>query len=61
MRAQRAPEAFRRGIRSTYVKGLDTPGSLPNPTSLPKRNLFYLYEGPRNHQQPTEEELGLPI
>ena len=30
-------------------------------TSLPKRNLFYLYEGPRNHQQPPEEELGLPI
>ena len=30
MRAQRAPEAFRRGIRSTYVKGLDTPRSLPN-------------------------------
>ena len=29
--------------------------------SLPKRNLFYLYEGPRDHHKPLNKEFVLPI
>ena len=54
-RAQRPPEAFRRGIRSTYKKGPETT------RSLRKTDLFYLYEGPEDHQKPSEEEFVLSI
>ena len=29
--------------------------------SLPCRDLFYLYEGQKDHQKPPEEEFVLPI
>ena len=43
-RAQRPPEASQRRICSTYMKGRKTS------MSLLTRNLFYLYEGPRDAQ-----------
>ena len=32
-----------------------------NTRSLPKRNVFYLYEGLRDPQKPPKEEFVLPI
>ena len=37
------------------MKGRETP------MSLLTSNLFYLYEGPRYHQKPTEKQFVLPI
>ena len=31
------------------------------PSSLPRRDLFYLYEGPRDLHEPLNKEFVLPI
>ena len=47
--------ASRGGICSTYMKGRETS------MSLLTRNLFYLYERPRDLQRPPEKGFVLPI
>ena len=37
------------------MKGSETP------RSLPKKNLFYLYEGPKDLHEPLNKEFVLPI
>ena len=38
------------------MKGSETPRSY-----LPKKNLFYLYEGPKDLHEPLNKEFVLPI